>query len=64
MKTSYSKFEYQSAKAFIKGAEIVRRFSTPTFTNTTYRKDGVLWTENESHLEAPEDDYNLEIVKE
>ncbi len=63
MKTSYSKFEYQAAKAFIKDAEIVKQFSTSTFTNTTYKKDGALWHESESHLESPEDDYSLEIVK-
>jgi hypothetical protein len=63
MKTSYSKFEYQQAKAFIKGAEIVQRFSTPSFTNTIYIIGGIRWQESESHLESPEDDYSLEVVK-
>lgn len=63
MKTLYSKFEYQAAKAFIKGAEIAKQFSTPTFTNTIYLKDGVRWQESESHLESPEDDYSLEMVE-
>ncbi len=62
MKTSYNKFEYQLAKAFIKDAEIGGRFSTPTFTNTIYLKDGIRWQESESHLEAPEDDYSLKVV--
>lgn len=58
-KTSYNRYEYREAKRFLAGAKVVRQFSTPSATSTTYQQDGCLWNEYNSHLEAPEDDYRL-----
>lgn len=60
MKTSFSKAEYQQAKAFLKDATLLSEFSTPTLCTKQWRKpDGSIWSESESRLEAPEDDYSL-----
>ena len=51
---------YQEGKVFLKDAELVRESSTDTYVWRTWRKpDGSEWHENESRLEAPEDDYDL-----
>lgn len=57
----FGKYDYKAAKEFLKDAVMVHRFDTPTFAMTTWRKpDGSLWSEFDSRLEYPEDDYRLE----
>jgi len=60
MKRRFSKAEYQQAKAFLGDATLLSQFSTPTLCTTQWLKpDGSIWSESESRLEAPEDDYSL-----
>lgn len=60
----YGKYDYQAAKQFLKDAQAVKSFETPTFSQTIYLKpDGTRWQEFDSKLEPPENDYSLELVK-
>lgn len=61
-KVIYTKAQYEEAKKFLAShhAVIVRSFGSPTLRCATYLLDnGEKWQENESLLEAPEDDYSL-----
>lgn len=57
----FSKYDYKAAKDFLKDATITYQFMTPSYSHTIYKKpDGSLWSEVDSKLEYPEDDYRLE----
>lgn len=60
---TFSRYNKLAAKNLLADATVERAFHSPTHSNVTYRKpDGSLWHEQESHLEYPEDDYQLREV--
>jgi len=63
-KNSYSKFEYQDAKKFLKVAKQLSCFSNSGVSRSTKYQmpDGSVWREFESLLETPEDDYSLDMI--
>ena len=58
-KILWGKYDYQKAKKFLEFARVLNQNCTPTNTDTRYEKDGRIFYERESHLEAPRDDYSL-----
>jgi hypothetical protein len=62
-KKYYGKREFQNARRFIAGAEIVKQYSDPCVSNTTYVNADGTWFEHWSKLEAPEDDYYLKFME-
>lgn len=63
----FNKYHYQEAKKFLMDhkAQTLNTVEFDTWKATRYKLDnGEEWEENESKLEAPEDDYSLQkIVK-
>ncbi len=56
-KKYYAKREFQNARLYIAGAEILKSSVSDTERNTTYVNADGTWFEHWSKLEAPEDDY-------
>ncbi len=60
MKNQYTKYEYKEAKDIIKDAELLSRAESPVLRQSLWKTpDGAIWSESESLLESPEDDYLL-----
>lgn len=65
LKNTYSKYEYRTAKGFLKDSKsvVLSSYSDDTIKRTYYNIAGQVWFESESRLESPHNEYSLQLTQ-